>query len=72
MANNQFNWTRVQASTVAAPGKLEFIISFSAIRKTSYDLEIDHTTNTVQGYFMQADLSKGGANDYARLKSPTL
>ncbi|CAF4818291.1 unnamed protein product, partial [Rotaria socialis] len=53
MANNQFNWTRVQASTVAAP-------------------EIDHTTNTVQGYFMQADLSKGGANDYARLKSPTL
>ncbi|CAM4977745.1 unnamed protein product [Rotaria socialis] len=53
MANNRFNWTRVQASTVAAP-------------------EIDHTTNTVQGYFMQADLSKGQANDYARLKSPTL
>ena len=40
--------------------------------RTIYDLEFDHTTNTAQGYFMQADLGKRQATDYARLKSPLL
>ena len=34
--------------------------------------DIDHTTGTAKGYFMQADMSKRQVNDNARLKGPLL
>ena len=73
MANNRFNWTRVQASTVPAPRTSSSIPSMRCLEPRSIcHLEIDHTTNTGKGYFMQADLAKRQANDFARLKTPVL
>lgn len=35
-------------------------------------LDIDHSTNTGNGYFMQADLSKRQNNDKAQFKTPII
>jgi hypothetical protein len=73
MANNRFNWTRVQAQNVPSPRMSSLITSRVNVDvRMICDLEFDHTTSTGLGYFMQADLGKRQATDYARLKSPLL